>query len=420
MRLLGGGARRGVAQIVLGTVVGQGLLIAISPILSRLYGPVDFGVLQVFTGVVAITAVVASLRLELAIPLASDVRQARAVLRVGLLAVAVVAVAVWLIGWLSSDLWATTRTLRGLADAWWLVPFTLAAIAVFQLVSAMLTRAERYGDLAGRNAAQGIGTAAAQLGFGIAGVRPLGLLLGMSIGRLAGLATLAGRRSRSEPVGSIGTADLRAALSRFRRFPLVTTWSGVLNVCGQYAPFFVFALTYGDKPTGWLAFTARLLAVPVTVIGQAVAQVFIGRGAAARRDETGDLPRLVRLAVRRLAVLGAGPAVLLAVIGPWAFQFVFGDAWERSGQYAQVLAIAFLAQFVAGPIGNVFNLLERQGIALLLDASRLFLVVAAPTVVWLAGGSDLAGVTAYAVVLTVSYLGVITVAWRVLRVPRAL
>lgn len=417
MKLLGGGARRGVAQIALGTVAGQGLLIAISPILSRLYGPVDFGILQIFTGVVAITAVVASLRLELAIPLAEDDHQARAVLRAGLLAVVAVAVLVGLLGWASSGLWAEGRTLEGLAHAWWLVPFTLAAIAVFQLISAVLTRAQRYGDLAGRNAAQGIGTAAAQLGFGIAGMRPLGLLLGMSLGRLAGLATVFGRRALFEDkTGRVTSRDVRAALRRFRRFPLVTTWSGVLNVCGQYAPFFVFAVTYGDKPTGWLAFTARLLAVPVTVIGQAVAQVFIGRGAAAQRDRTGELPRLVRLAVQRLALLGVGPAVLLAATGPWVFEFVFGAAWERSGQYAQVLAIAFLAQFVAGPIGNVFNLLERQGIALLLDAVRLALVIAAPTAVWLAGGSDLAGVTAYAVVLTFSYVGVIVLSWRVLRV----
>jgi O-antigen/teichoic acid export membrane protein len=418
---VGRGARRGVAQIAFGTAAGQAVLIAITPILSRLYNESDFAVLQVFTGVAAFAAVLASLRLELAIPLAKDDHQARSVLRAGLIGAAVVACVVWVAGLATEPLWARTAPLQGLADAWWLVPFTLAAIAVFQLISAVLVRAERYGDLATRNTSQSLGTAAAQLGFGFGGMRPLGLLLGLSIGRMFGLASVFGRRRlfppdpASEGRRPVTVTDMLGALRRFRRFPLVTTWSGLMNVAGQYAPFFVFALLYTEQQTGWLAFTARVLALPVTVIGQAVAQVFIGRGANAQRGATGDLPRLTGLAVKRLAMVGVLPAVALAVLAPWAFDLIFGSNWHRAGQYAQVMAVAFLAQFVAGPVANVFNLLERQGVALLSDSVRLVLVVAAPVVVWYLHGSDLLAVAAYAGVLTFSYLGVLALAWGVLR-----
>ena len=417
------GARRGVTEIILGTVVGQGVLVVTAPVLSRLYSPADFALLQVFTGVVSIGAVLASMRLELAIPLARDRRETRAVLRVGLVSLVVVAVVLGLLGFVTSDLWARGATLRGLRDLWWLVPFTVAALALFQLVSAVLVRAERYRDLAGRNAVQGIGTAAAQLAFGLAGVRPLGLLLGMSLGRLTSLvsvvgrAPLFGRRADLTPDerAPVTVAEMRSALDRFRRFPLVTTWSALLNNAAQWAPAFVFPLTYGPTPAGWLAFTMRLLTLPVTIVGQSVAQVFLGRGAAAQRSASGELPRLTWLAVRRLAVVGVVPAVLLGVLGPWAFGWVFGSAWEHAGVYARVLAVAFLAQFVASPIGNVFNLAERQGVALVWDSVRLVLVVAVPTLVWSLGGSDVLGVTAYAAVLVFSYVGVLVLAWWVLR-----
>lgn len=415
--------RRGVVQLVSGTAAGQVVLVAVSPILSRLYGPADFAVLQVFTGVVALTAVLAGLRLELAIPLAVDTTQARAVYRAGLIAVVVVALLVGLTGAVTMPLWVEGATLRGLASHWWLVPPTLAALAVFQLTSALLVRTEQYGRLAVRNAVQGWGTAATQLGLGAAGVRPLGLLAGLGVGRVAGLAlmlpSLLGLgRTRGDDhrrPERVSAGAMLAALRRFRRFPLVTSWSGLLNVAGQYAPFFVFALAYDDRVTGWLAFTARLLAAPVTLIGQAVAQVFLGRGASVRRAGTGELPRLTWQAVRRLFFVGAPPAAVLAIAGPWLFGLVFGADWERSGQYAQVLAVAFLAQFVAGPIGNVFHLVERQGVALAWDAVRLALVVAAPLLVGLGGGSDLAAVTAYAGVLAFSYVGVLGLAWRVVR-----
>jgi O-antigen/teichoic acid export membrane protein len=409
-----GGAKRGVVQIVLGTVLGQGLVVLISPILSRLYGPADFAVLQVFTGVVSVMAVLVTLRLELAIPLAKDGKEARSVFAAGLVATVLGSLVLGVAGWLTAPLWAQGETLGALRNVFWVVPPTGAAIAAFQLVSAQLIRAERYRDLAVRNATQGVGTAAAQLGFGLLGLQHLGLLLGTGLGRLSGLASMR-LRKRTEPVEKLQPADLTAAVSRFRRFPLVTTWSALLNNLSRYAAFPLFAVTFGVLATGSLAFTTRLLALPVTVIGQAVAQVYLGRGAVAQRTNPKDLPRLTWYATGRLALLGIVPTLVVILAGPWLFGVIFGQAWVRAGDYARILALAFLAQFVTTPATHVFNLVERQGLALIADSVRLVLVVGAPLLVWQLGGSDLAGVTAYAAAVLVSYLGVLALVWWALR-----
>lgn len=417
------GARRGVVEIVLGSVVGQGLLFAAAPVLSRLYEPADFALLQLFTGVVSVGAVLASLRLELAVPLARDDHETRAVLWAGVFGSVVVAVLLWLGGLITAPWWAVGDTLLDLRAAWWLVPATVLAVAWFQLVSAVLVRAEHYRDLAGRNAVQGVGTAATQLGLGIAGAGGLGLLLGVGVGRLAGLVAVSRRglpglalpgRGPGQP-RRVTLRDQLDAVARFRRFPLLTTWSAVVNNAGQYAPYLVFALAFGPTVTGWLAFTARLLGVPVTMVGQAVAQVFLGRGASAHRAATGELPRLTWLAVRRLSLLGAGPAVLVVLAAPWVFGWVFGDAWDQAGRYAQILAPAFFLQFVASPVSHVFNLLARQGLALGWEVVRLLLVVGAPLLAWSTGGSNVVGVVAYASAVAVSYAGVLALVWWVLR-----
>ncbi len=415
----GGGAKRGVVQIVLGTVLGQGLVVLISPILSRLYGPADFAVLQVFTGVVSVMAVLVTLRLELAIPLAKDDKEARSVFGAGLAATLIGSIVLGLAGWLTAPLWAHGQTLDALRAVFWIVPPTGAAIAAFQLVSAQLIRGERYRDLAVRNASQGVGTAAAQLGFGLLGMQHLGLLLGTGLGRLFGLASMRPRkRTQSpdkQPVEKLAVGDLTAAVSRFRRFPLVTTWSALLNNLSRYAAFPLFAVTFGVLSTGSLAFTTRLLALPVTVIGQAVAQVYLGRGAATQRTNPKDLPRLTWYATGRLALLGIVPTLVVILAGPWLFGVVFGQTWVRAGDYARILALAFLAQFVTTPATHVFNIVERQGLALIADSVRLVLVLGGPLLVWQLGGSDLAGVMAYAAAIFVSYLGVLGLVWWALR-----
>ena len=60
---------RSVGILAGGTAAGQAIIVAASPILTRLYTPEDFGVLAVYASLLSILGVVASLRYELAIPL---------------------------------------------------------------------------------------------------------------------------------------------------------------------------------------------------------------------------------------------------------------------------------------------------------------------------------------------------------------
>ena len=60
---------RSVSVLVGGTAAGQIIVMAASPILTRLYSPEDFGLLSVYAGLLGILGVIASLRYQLATPL---------------------------------------------------------------------------------------------------------------------------------------------------------------------------------------------------------------------------------------------------------------------------------------------------------------------------------------------------------------
>ena len=67
-----GRLRRAVAVSVTGTAFGQIIVLAASPLLTRLYTPEDFGILGVFSALLGILGIAVCLRYELAIPLAED------------------------------------------------------------------------------------------------------------------------------------------------------------------------------------------------------------------------------------------------------------------------------------------------------------------------------------------------------------
>ena len=62
----------GVSLLVGGTAGAQMLTVLAAPLLTRLYSSEDFGLLSVYTSLLALIGVISSLRYELAIPLLED------------------------------------------------------------------------------------------------------------------------------------------------------------------------------------------------------------------------------------------------------------------------------------------------------------------------------------------------------------
>jgi O-antigen/teichoic acid export membrane protein len=111
----------------------------------------------------------------------------------------------------------------------------------------------------------------------------------------------------------------------------------------------------------------------------------------------------MRYTAGRLLIIGALPTTVLVVAGPWLFGVIFGPTWTEAGDYARVLAFAYLAQFAVNPVSGVLQLLERQGQSLGWAGGRLLLTVSGPMVCGLIGAPALVAVLALSIGHVVSY-----------------
>jgi O-antigen/teichoic acid export membrane protein len=335
---------------------------------------------------VAILGTVANLRLDAAIPLPETDPAAAAVAWAGGTAAVLCAVATAVVGLLFGETLSVALGVPLLSAYWWLLSGTVLIVAANQMFSAWIVREQRYAALGVRNAAQGTATVATQLGFGLVGTRPLGLLLGMTLGQLAGVGGLTSRRGLlRQPRPAL--RDMRTAVSRYRRFPLVASWSALLNTVGQQGPVLVISALYGSGAVGLLALTMRVLAAPVALLGRAVGQVFRGESSSQVRSGELALRRTIQRTSRGLLVVGLGPTAVLLAFGPELFSTAFGEEWTTAGEYGQILAIGFLTQLVVSPISQTLLVLERQGTQLAWDAFRLCATVGGPALVFVLGGS---------------------------------
>ena len=375
---------RGITSIVVGSIAGQGLVILSYPLLTRLYDPAELGLLTVFTSVVGMISVISTACLEAAIPIPPDDGEAADVAWSALAVVFGTTIVTAAVGLVAAGPLADLLGVPKLAQYWWLVALTVFALGAYMVLSEWMVRDRTYGALGRRNLLQGVGQTVTQVGLGLAGVRPLGLLLGVGVGRtlaMGGLLSRGGLLRQRRPT----VAGLRAAVRRFRRFPLLAAPSALVNSAGLEMPLLLVSAIYGDARAGLLGLTIRVFSGPTAIIGQAVSQVYTGETGAALRQPSGALGRLLRSAVLRLLLLGAGPALVLIVAGPWLFGLIFGPTWTEAGEYARFLAVAYLAQFAVTPVSSTLFLLERQGQELMWGCVRLLLTAGGTAVCGLLG-----------------------------------
>jgi O-antigen/teichoic acid export membrane protein len=372
------------------------------PVLTRLYHPAEFGLLAVFTAVVSMLGVVSAASLESAIPLPGDTRDAAAVAWAGLSAVGLTTLLTAGLGWVVAEPLSRLLGVPRLAGVWWLVSLSVLILGCYIVASEWMVRERSYGAIARRNLLQGVGQVTTQIGLGLAGVRPIGLLLGFGVGRLCGIGGVTSRGGllRTRPPNP---AALLAAVRRYRRFPLLATPSGLLNTAGLDMPLLLISALYGDARAGFLGLTIRVIGAPATIIGQAVNQVFTGESGARVRDLDGGLGGSVRFAVLRLLAAGAIPALALVIAGPALFGLAFGAGWTEAGDYARILAVAYLAQFAVGPVSSTLFLLQHQDRELGWVCIRLLLTAGGPAVCGWTGASITTAIVALSLGHVVSY-----------------
>lgn len=397
-----------VLTILTGTVIGQGLVIAVSPLLTRTYSAADFGALSVVTAIASVLGAGATAGVDRAIAIARGDDSVRALSAIGVASVLSVGVVVAVVASACRHPLADRFAAPALAELWWVVPATTTAVALQRIVTARLARARRHGAIARRNAGQGIGQTACNLLLAPFG--PIGLVAGLGVGRVVGMIGSVRPDVRALP----SWASCRRAVADQRRFLVLTPWSAMLNVVGQQAPTLLVAAVHGSVVAGFVALTVRVLGSPVGMVADAVAQWAAGAFGKRIRSGSPVFGLLVRLCCR-LGLTGASAAVVVVLWGPELFEAVFGGSWRESGRYAQVLVPAIAVQFAVSPVTQLLGMLSRQTTQLVWDASRLCATTAAVLVPSFLGATMVTTLTSLAATMTACYLAMLLLVLRAAR-----
>jgi O-antigen/teichoic acid export membrane protein len=340
-----------------GTAVSQGVVVLASPILTRLYTPDVFGPFSVFVSLMAVLACIATLRYELAIPLPENEDQALTIcgLAIGtaLLYTSFIFIPIFLFNTEIARLIGVPQ----LEHYLWLLPIGILGIGLYQSLYYWSIRKARYTTLSQTRIAQSLVMQVVQICAYAAGLT--GLLTGYLVSRYAGISSLL----RALPAWrNFRTAITMSALAEqarvHRRFPAWSVPSTLLNTLGIEVPMLTFSMLFSSHAVGLYALTYRVLGLPITLIGAAVADIFFSNAAEAHRE--GRLDSVVSHMLNQLLWMGLPAATALMLTGPILFTIFFGKEWSEAGELAIYATPWIFMTLLASPLSRVFLIAGRQ------------------------------------------------------------
>jgi lipopolysaccharide exporter len=345
-----------------GTTFAQIITILSVPVLTRLYGPQDFGVWTLYISITSIISVIACLRYEYSIMLPESDEEAVNLLGLSFLAVVFVSGLTLPILWYFKEPIAGILNSQQIGDYLWLVPPFIFVSGLFLALNNWNSRTKLFKRLSLSRVFSSVSSTATQIGLGFAEkIGAGGLIIGSLAGQSIATVVLGGqiwRDDRKLIVRSLNWKKVYQGFKKYRKFSLMDTWGALMNSVSWQLPAFILAVFFTPTVVGFYSLGFRLLQLPMSFIGGAISQVFFQR--ASRALSEGTLPSLVESVFRMLVIIGMFPILILTIVGSDVFTVIFGKAWAEAGVYAQILSLWAFIWFISSPLTTIYVVVEKH------------------------------------------------------------
>lgn len=372
---------RNVLTLMTGTAISQAIPLALSPILTRLYSPNDFGILALYMSLATVITVVVSFKYEVAIMIPEKDEDAANLTIISILIGFIISLILLLIVLLfnqdiAEQLSDKEQNIDELSQWLYFIPFSVFFMGVFNALSYWFNRKSRYRKMAASKVANSTGAVSLQVLLGTFKITPQGLLIGFLAGRLAAVLYLFSvfQKDKAPAYKEISSTGMSAMLNRYKRFPLYTLPAEFINVVSNQFPVIVIGKYFGGTILGNYALLDRILNAPISLMGRSVLDVFKQK-ASEDYITKGNCKSIFVKTLKTLSILSIIPTLLLFLLAPYVFGFIFGSEWQMAGEFARILSVLFFFKFIASPLSYMFNIAEKQHLDMVWQIG-LFIVTA--------------------------------------------
>ncbi len=355
-----------------GVIVAHLITLAVSPLITRIYTPEEFGVFALFNSLVVILSLIATGAYEFSIVLPEKDRPARNLFRLSL----ILTLSFTLLCYLA--LFFTAPYLSGITALsipfLMLLPLGVIFHAGMNIFTYWFTRREYFDEFATAKISMATGAGLFQVLIGFAGFTATGLLVGYIAGRISSIFTMAWQKLTE--VKSLFRTWSRENMSSVARLysdhPKFVLLSSLLSMAAIELPVFLITSMFGNQELGFYGLAFRVLMAPVTLVSMSVGHVYFQKFSA-RKNSGQSLSSYLLKMWAVLFAIGILPFTLLYLFSEPIFAFIFGADWTEAGTVASILSPMLLFTFITNPTSKSLLVLDKQKVMPLFSAGSFII-----------------------------------------------
>ena len=324
---------RNFVKLLSANVVAQVIGLVVYPILTRMYAPEDFGLLNLFMSIGNVLIVLSIADYYYAIVLPKQEKDAVALTHVSLLLLllttVLVAVSVLFSGQIS--MWFK---LPKLSSYYWLMPFYVLMMGAWNILNYWYIRKKSFGRISGYQISQSVLSSGGKIGMGYAGALQGGMIYAVVVAPLLSLLTSVALSFRKtlRPLLAWSWDDIHNKANEYRNFPLFVLPRSFINVLAGQLPILLLTPFFGAQLVGLLSMALLLGYTPIGTITRALYQVLY-------QHTTERVHSSKKIGDVFWRFVGYGSCVIIpafamiAIVLPNLSAWILGEEWRMVGEY---------------------------------------------------------------------------------------
>jgi len=363
---------RNVLTLITGTTIAQAIPIAVSPILTRLYSPEDFGILAIFLALLTISSSIATARYELAIMLPHDEKEAINIAALAFFITLLVSIFLLLSIVVFKSTILSILNNDKIGPWLYLLPIAVFFVGCFNILNYYNTRNKFYKDIAKAKVVKSFVLAIVPIMLGLLKSGAFGLISGQILSQMfANLKLLKNVIKNKVLLTNISINNIKKEAKKYINFPLYSLPGALANISSTHLVNLLISTFFSVATLGFYSLVQKILGMPSALIGGSIGQVYFEK-ASKEKNEKGTCVNIYKNTIKKSILIGAIIFIPLYFVIEDIFTFVFGEQWAIAGKYAKIVLPFFYVRFIAATISTTFDIFNALKLELFI---QLFLLV---------------------------------------------
>ena len=351
---------RNFTKLLSANLVAQVIGLVVYPILTRMYAPEDFGLLNLFLSIGGVLIILSTAEYYYAIVLPKEETDAEQVLGVGVLWLVATTILVGLSVAFARPISLLFKS-PDLISYYWLMPLYVFAMGAWNLLNYWYIRHKEYNPISRYQVSQNVLSAGGKLGMGWGGVLHGGMIYSVVVAPLISLVCswIYARKTLLPAWRRISWRGVAEQAKLYRNFPCFVLPRSFVNMLAGQMPILLLTPFFGGEAVGFLSLAILLGYTPIGTITRAIYQVMYQHTMEQvhRQKPIGQ--------IFRKFILSASAIIIPVFVGLWFVlpqltAWLLGAEWHISGEYIRWMLPWLYVSLLSCSINFLFDVFMKQ------------------------------------------------------------